>query len=60
MSVAVGQTHNDGSVSGVLGAGVPQGPISFVVWALAGLSVLFDDVEESLPIFIELSYADPG
>ena len=35
------------------------GPISFVVWALAGFSVLFDDVDKSLSIFIELSDADP-
>ena len=33
--------------------------MSLVVWALAGFSVLFDDVDESLPIFIELSDADP-
>ena len=34
--------------------------IPFFVWALAVFSVLFDDLDESLPIFIELSYADPG
>ena len=27
---------------------------------LSGMIVLFDDVDESLPIFIELSDADPG
>ena len=27
---------------------------------LSGMIVLFDDVDESLPIFIELSYADSG
>ena len=26
---------------------------------LSGMNVLFDDVDESLPIFIELSCADP-
>ncbi|MED5348085.1 MAG: hypothetical protein VYE01_09010 [Pseudomonadota bacterium] len=34
------------------------GPISFV-WALAAFSLLFDNVDESLPMFIELSHADP-
>ena len=30
------------------------------VQRLSGMIVLFDDVDESLPIFIELSDADPG
>ena len=60
MRVAVGQTHSDWSGSGVLGLAVQQGPISFVVWALAAFSLLFDYVDESLPIFVKLSDADPG
>ena len=47
------------SMSGLLGAVVPCA-LFIVVQALVAFSVLFDDVDESWPIFIKLSYADPG